>query len=217
MRLLLDQPIGEQPQISAAEEADALAHHVGHADGKFQQAFVGAKAMRIATPFAHAAVGARRGKHRRIVLISRVRQRVEEPRRVGGRREARCAISDYGLTGNVFQQQARAVDIAMKLIATLLKDQLMSVAVRGDFMAAGSSFFHQVRKALADPAEKEAGDLHVAFAEDVEQAGEILFDVRRQPCPFAVIGGVLGRSRMWNQSSTSTENMEVCMTGRWRS
>ncbi len=71
----------------------------------------------------------------------------------------------------------------MKLLATLLKDQLVSVAVRGDFMAAGSGFFHQVRKALADPAEKEARDLHVAIAEDVEQVAKILFDVRRQPRP----------------------------------
>ena len=36
----------------------------------------------------------------------------------------------------------------MKLLAALLEDQLMSIAVGGDFMAAGGGFFHQLRELL---------------------------------------------------------------------
>lgn len=51
-------------------------------------------------------------------------------------------------------------------------------------MAAGGGFFHQLRVMLTNPAEEEARDLDIAFAEDVEQASEVFLDVRRQSRPF---------------------------------
>src|SRR6201995_5444902 len=35
--LLADEPVREKPQISATEKADALAHHIGDANGKLGQ------------------------------------------------------------------------------------------------------------------------------------------------------------------------------------
>ena len=61
-------------------------------------------------------------------------------------------------------------NIVMKIVAALLIHQTMSVAVRGDLMSPGRGFFHQMREALADPAQKEAGDLHIFFAKDAPAA-----------------------------------------------
>ena len=51
-------------------------------------------------------------------------------------------------------------------------------------MPARGSLLYQVREPLCDPAQEEAGNLHILFAEDLQQAGEVLLHVRGQCPPF---------------------------------
>src|SRR5579863_3289116 len=75
MRLLLDEPIGKQAQITASEEAHRLRHHLGHRDGKLHQGTLVSEPMRFAPAVLHATMAARRRKYRGIVPVARFRER----------------------------------------------------------------------------------------------------------------------------------------------
>ena len=106
-RHLANQPIREQPQIPSTKETRGFPQHVGNGNRDLQQPIIFADAVRFAPPLRHAAVSPLRRKHRGIVMIAGLRQRIEEPRRlVSGRKARRTVTYDFDAR-EVLQQQAR--------------------------------------------------------------------------------------------------------------
>src|SRR5580700_2438846 len=116
LRLLADQPVREQSQVSAAKEADTFAHHVSYADGKLDDAILFADAMRIPPSVAYSPMAACRRKQRRVVLVAGFHQRVKEPWCFVGGGESGGAIPEHRGSRDVLKQQPRLAHIVMKLI-----------------------------------------------------------------------------------------------------
>src|SRR5271165_2981757 len=144
--------------------------------------------MRVAATLAHAAMTARRRKYRGIVPVAGLGENIEEPRGFLRRRKTWRPVSRHLNTGDVLQQQACATNVLVETVAVLFVNQTMSIAVRCDLVPSGSGLLHQVGETLGDPAQEKAGNLNVLFAEDVQEACEVLLHMRGQTGPL-VDGG----------------------------
>src|SRR5271165_827342 len=172
-RHAVNQPIRKQPQVTAAKEAHRTAQQIGDGDRNFQQRAVITDAMRFAPGLGNAAMTALRRKHRGIVLVARFGQRLEEPRSVPGGRKTWRPVAHYFNASDVFQQQARAANVLVELLAALFVDQAMPIAVRCHLMSPLGRLLHKVGEMLGHPSQEKAGHLNILFPEDLQQLGEV--------------------------------------------
>jgi len=147
------------------------------------------------------------GKHRRVILTSPASANtsknqgvcsvVEKPGRT---------ISRHGCTGYVLQQQAGVANIFVKILAALLINQAMSVAVRCNLVPASRQLPSLIAGSAHQSIPARSKVTCTSLAEDIHQLGEV-FSTRDGRLLHSASAGALGTSRIWNQSSTSTEKM----------
>src|SRR3989442_3513355 len=106
----------------------------------------------------------------RVVNVAFFDEHVERPEtgiddRVTGR-----AVSEDGGAAGILEPRLRGSDVLAKLLRRQRVQQLMVIAVRGDFMTAGGDVPDEARKSLRHPAEDEERRIHAMTLEERAEA-----------------------------------------------
>src|SRR5437870_3566289 len=89
----------------------------------------------------------------RVIEVALFRENVERPFGSVSDRKARRTVADDRPTARHFEGDARAPEIVTKLARRQVVDELVMVAVRGDFVSGRGDLPDQLRKAIGDPSQ----------------------------------------------------------------
>src|SRR6185437_3858741 len=96
-------------------------------------------------------------EHRRVILETRVNERVERPERLACDREARRAISSNGLADHVLEEALGTEGLLTENFTCLTINELMREAMAGDLVAGVGNPLHQIGRLLGHPPQNEEG------------------------------------------------------------
>jgi hypothetical protein len=124
---------------------------------------------------------------RRVVLEALLGENVERPEGTIRNRVARCSITPGTNPHRVFDRSAGPPEIFAEALGADLVDQLVSVAVAGDLMAALCNLAYERRLSLGNPSQHEERRLVLGFLERLQQRLGGGHHPRRQSWPRVAI------------------------------